>query len=380
MAAQTSPPGPSSFSLRVRVVLSCAVVAAAIIGTALACGAGSPAIDCPDSGKDVPERLCEWGFFEGDGARQQPVDGVVPYTVISNLFTDDAHKLRFVALPEGGTMTYDANEKWQFPAGTVIIKTFAYPHDARDLSQGYHLVETRLLVHEGDTWVPHIYRWNDEQTAAERFVPGTRVEVAWTDETGTKRNQPYRIPSTDDCKICHGGKEKPDLLGLRTRQLDLMVDDGNGGLKNQIDHFYDLGLLDQKPEPADSRTRLVDPFGDDDLVLRARSYLDGNCAHCHREGGDAQSSGLWLNFENQDAEHYGVCKIPVAVGNGGGGLDYDIVPGYPEESILIFRMEHTEPDIKMPELGGLAPDEAGTELMRAWIAGMEPKGCGGTGG
>ncbi|NJK31467.1 MAG: hypothetical protein HC927_03055 [Deltaproteobacteria bacterium] len=51
------------------------------------------------------------------------------------------------------------------------------------------------------------------------------------------------------------------------------------------------------------------------------------------------------------------------------------MPGYPDESIMIFRMEHTEPDIKMPELGGLLPDERGTALIREWIAAMEPKGC-----
>ncbi|MGB1013385.1 MAG: hypothetical protein ACPG4T_04555 [Nannocystaceae bacterium] len=348
------------------------------LGLLASAGCGEAASElpaCPDSGKAVPERLCEWGFFR-DTPGQLPADGVVPYTVVSNLFTDDADKLRFIALPDGQKMTYDPLDIWGFPEGSAVIKTFAYPHDARDLSQGYQLVETRLLVFESGIWVPHVYRWNDAQTEATRFVPGTRVEVAWVDETGTAQTQPYRIPSTDDCKICHGGKESPTVLGLRTRQLDTLIADGAGGMSNQLDHFAALGLLDKTPEPSTMRTRLVDPFGQADVALRARAYLDGNCAHCHRQGGDAQSSGLWLNFENEDPEHYGVCKIPVAVGNGGGGLDFDIVPGDPDASILIFRMEHTAADIKMPELGGLAPDVAGTELMREWIAAMEPKGCG----
>jgi len=362
-----------------RTFLGCLLLNLGLLATT---SCGDAPVDtpvCPDSGEAVPERLCEWGFFR-DTVAHLPADGVVPYTVVANLFTDDAHKLRFIALPDGKKIAYDPLETWKFPEGSVVIKTFAYPHDARDLSLGYHLVETRLLVLEDGIWVPHIYRWNDAQTEATRFVPGTRVEVAWTDETGEAKTQPYRIPSTDDCKICHGGKESPKILGLRTRQLDTMIADGSGGMVNQIDHFASLGLLDTTPEPSAMRTKLVDPFGPADVVLRARAYLDGNCAHCHRKGGDAQSSGLWLNFENEDPEHFGVCKIPVAVGNGGGGLDYDIVPGDPDASILIFRMEHTEADIKMPELGGLAPDVAGTELMREWIAGMEPKGCTNDGG
>ena len=48
---------------------------------------------------------------------------------------------------------------------------------------------------------------------------------------------------------------------------------------------------------------------------------------------------------------YGVCKTPVAVGRGSGDRPYDIYPGRPEDSILRYRMEHSDPAIAMPELG-----------------------------
>ena len=43
------------------------------------------------------------------------------------------------------TTTDDA---FDFPVGTVIAKTFAYPRDVRDPSQGRRLIETRILKHE----------------------------------------------------------------------------------------------------------------------------------------------------------------------------------------------------------------------------------------
>lgn len=329
---------------------------------------------CPPSGEPVPERLCEWGLFT-DGPQQRPAADVVPYTVVSNLFTDDALKHRFVRLPPGAQIGYDDAEAWTFPEGTVIAKSFAYPIDARDPDAGQRLLETRLMVREGGEWAVHVYKWDEAQQRATRFVPGTRVAVEWVDAEGAKRDHPYRIPSTEDCKTCHGGKDEVDVLGLRTRQLDRVVDYGDGP-ENQIDRLTRLGLLDRAP--AAERVKLIDPFGDGPLHARARAYLDGNCAHCHRMGGDAQSSGLYLNFENTDPYHFGVCKVPVAVGNGGGGLDYDIVPGEPDASIMIYRMSSTDADIKMPEMGGLAVDEAGLALMRAWVEAMEPADCSAT--
>jgi len=329
--------------------------------------------DNPPPGKP-PETLSGWGLFKGNGSTQEPGVGVVPFEVISPLFADYSGKFRFIRLPVGGQITYANAEKWTFPEGTVLAKTFAFPNDARDPKKGDHLIETRLLVREEGKWSIHIYKWNEEQTEAKRFIAGTRVDVSWIDETGQAREQTYRIPSSEDCKTCHGGKEEVEPLGPRTRQLDRTHDYGKGP-ENQIDHFASMGMFDNTPSPADMRPRLSDPYGTDALESRARSYLEGNCAHCHRQGGDSQSSGLWLNLENQDIHHLGVCKIPLAAGAGAGDLDFDIYPGDPDKSIMVFRMESDVPDIKMPEIPSLEPDLKGAKLIREWIASMTPKGC-----
>jgi hypothetical protein len=71
-----------------------------------------------------------------------------------------------------------------------------------------------------------------------------------------------------------------------------------------------------------------------------------------------------------DAARWGVCKTPVAAGQGSGDRRYDIVPGKPDASILLYRMESTDPAKMMPELGRSVADREGAVLIRQWIREM----------
>ncbi|MGA8204153.1 MAG: hypothetical protein WB812_06500, partial [Woeseiaceae bacterium] len=79
---------------------------------------------------------------------------------------------------------------------------------------------------------------------------------------------------------------------------------------------------------------------------------------------------LDLSLAAPVGRHLGICKPPVAVGRGSGGRSYDIYPGRPDESIIVYRMEHSDPDIAMPELGRSAVHAEGVAAVREWIAGM----------
>src|SRR5690606_39301242 len=84
---------------------------------------------------------------------------------------------------------------------------------------------------------------------------------------------------------------------------------------------------------------------------RARVYLDVNCGHCHRREGTANNTGLYLNIEERDPTRNGFCKQPIAAGPGYGGRSYDVVPGQPDQSIRLYRMEYVEPASRMTVLG-----------------------------
>jgi len=357
--------------MRAALLAVCAVFALA------SCGTETPPITPPPDTSIWPAELSAWGLFEGNGATQTPVAGVVPYRPISPLFSDYAAKHRFMRVPAGTQIAYDDVEMWDYPVDTVLVKTFSYPLDPRTPEAGEHLIETRLLWHRADSWEAMTYVWNDAQTGAVRTIAGKTVELAWLDVTGASRESTYRVPNTNQCRTCHAGEDQIVPLGPRTRQLESDFDYGSGPT-NQIDHLTMLGLLDRTPPPRAMRGAMIDPFTTDATITtdtRARAYLDANCAHCHRAGGRASSSGLYLAWDVTDPARLGICKTPPAAGRGTCGLNFDVVPGNAEQSILLCRVGSSDAEIRMPEIGNGLVHAEGLALLTQWISEMEPVDC-----
>lgn len=398
---------------------------------------------------DVPPLLSDWGLF-ADIRNQLPADGVIPYEVTSPLFTDNALKHRFVTLTKGGTIDYvNDSERWQSPVGTIYVKTFAYPPNLEDpTSDGLEqLIETRLMVHvaaEDDRlgcggadscWRPHVYVYDDTMADAVCKAGGEAVSITYTnpvkqcsdDQSPCELDEDcpgfaggatcdhvqesvpnYGIPSNGACRRCHG-VEPTRTLGPSTGMLNR----GNDYLEpvaNQIDQLYDLGMLAPAP-PADpmARTTYVNPVAHTEICQTpecyheaARAYLSSNCSHCHAGDGEAAGTGLQLDYANLSpdpnptAERFttwGVCKLPTSAGgvkNCPGG-EVDIVPGQPDASVLLCRINSVIPGEMMAPLGRSEVDEHGYQVIRGWIASLPdlfpdiPRcassgGTGGTGG
>jgi uncharacterized repeat protein (TIGR03806 family) len=307
------------------------------------------------------ESLSDYDFFKGTLKDQIPTDGVIPYALNSPLFSDYASKLRFIKLPEGQTVAYNSDSVLQFPVGTAIVKTFFYPVDERNPKKGRRLLETRLLLHEAKGWVALPYIWNKEQTDAVLEVAGGSDQVSWIDAAGKKQSFEYQVPNMNQCKGCHERSGKMTPIGPSARQLN----DGQ-----QLQHWETAGIL--KGLPKNHIPALVN-YSDANASLddRVKAYLDINCAHCHNPTGPARSSGLYLTWDSQDRTAYGFFKAPVAAGRGSGNLNYGIVPGKPEQSILHYRMASRDPGVMMPELGRQLTHHEGVELVRSWISSLK---------
>jgi uncharacterized repeat protein (TIGR03806 family) len=317
------------------------------------------------------DKLSDYCFFQGNIAAQKPSDGVVPYDVNTKLYSDRSSKFRFMVLPEGAKITFRESERWDFPVGTILVKTFYFPKDARDPSKGLNLIETRLLMRGEEDWETHTYRWNEAQTDATSFLIGTTLSVDWVDENGEPVQTDYNIPSKSDCRNCHASGDNTVELGPRTRQLNRVRDFGDGPV-NQLEYYEQLGMFTADIPEAETLPKLIDPKDESfELDERARAYLEGNCAHCHNPSGAARNSGLFLNIEQEDRTALGICKHPIAAGRGAGDLFYDIVPGHPEKSIMVYRMNSMEPAVKMPELPLTTIDHFGVNLISEWISNME---------
>ena len=319
----------------------------------------------------TPRLLSEYAFFRSPMVAMVPGPGVIPYQVASPLWADGAEKARFIVLPPDEQVTIgDADEadRWLFPVGAVLIKNFWFGMDRRDPAGTMRLMETRLLVREADGWSSHTYVWDEAETEATRHVAGKRVNLSYIDVTGAPATQLYIVPNTNQCDHCHELDDVNYTLGLVTRQLQRLVRRDDLEV-DQLAWLSQQGILVAPPLPVDAP--LVNPAGDAPLDDRARSYLEANCGHCHRSGGNGGTSGLILLASETHPSAYGICKSPVAAGPGAGGRMADIVPGAPEESIFIYRMDSIDPEIKMPEIPNMEIDTFGVDLISEWIRALD---------
>lgn len=331
-----------------------------------------------------PQTLSAWGLFAGELSAHMPAPGVEPYDLNTPLFSDYARKLRFVRLPAapGGAIEpalYRENGPFEFPVGTVIAKTFAYPADYRVAEAKPRPLETRLLVHEPDGWVGLPYIWNEEQSEAELEIVGGPLDVTWIDGNGARIEHTYQVPNANQCKTCHrtdGERVLP--IGPRASQLNRNFvyprADGSSIEENQLDRWRRVGFLEGAPSADESpRAPVWNLAATGTLDDRARTWLDINCAHCHNLEGSGRTSGLDLRAEHDDRTRLGVYKHPVAAGQGTGDRLYGVVPGRPDESILVYRIESVHPGVMMPEIGRGLVDTEAVALIREWIQAMETR-------
>jgi len=338
-----------------------------------------------------PEKLSDWNVVYRDGDALALNDRVVPFDLNTPLFSDYAHKLRTVWMPEGTSARYEPREALDFPVGTIISKTFFYPlADGKDavartedtahdrVGEGLDLrhvrmIETRLLVRREQGWVAIPYVWNDGQTEATLDRTGAEVPLQLVAADGSREDFVYEVPDQNQCAGCHASNNttrdiKP--LGPKARHLDKDYDYA-GGRENQLAHLQRIGYLHGVPAEGVPRNADWRDAAHASLDARARAYLDINCGHCHNEHGPADTSGLWLDAGEHPPRHLGLCKPSVAAGQGTGGHRFDIVPGDADASILAFRMASDDPGVRMPEVGRDVVHREGVELIAAWIAAME---------
>lgn len=346
----------------------------------------------------VPDLLSEWNLF-ADIRHQVPAEGVIPFNVTSPLFTDYALKFRFLTLREGGTITYtNSTERWGGPVGTIYTKTFAYPPNTQDpdpdgLDQ---LIETRLLVHvaaEDDRlgcggaescWQVHVYVYEPGMQDAVCQSGGAVVPVEFTNPITDEQEfvPDYAVPSNGACRQCHGVDVRP--LGPSTGMLNRGNDYGGQDVENQIDQLYALGMLEPMPGPEETRITYPNPTilteeCQDPICIHeaARAWFDSNCSQCHAPDGEQAPTGLFLDWATMNPEDptdeqfrtWGVCKGPTSAGGvkNCGDATVDIVPGDPDNSIMVCRIDSVTPNEMMAPLGRSLVDEDGLEIVKAWI-------------
>jgi uncharacterized repeat protein (TIGR03806 family) len=321
-------------------------------------------------------KLSDYHFFEGNLKEQKPLKNVLPYEPASSLFADYAHKKRFVWMPKNTKATYNGDDNvFELPVGSVLIKSFYYDNVLPNNNR--KIIETRLLIRQSDSWKAYDYIWNSEQTEANLDINenGVFVPVSWN-ENGTIKNVNYKIPSQTECRTCHKINPTGALNGLITIPIGIKPQNLNniynydGTTTNQIAKWKSMGYLgNDVPNSIVSTVNWEDTSKS--LELRARSYIDINCAHCHRQGGHCDYTAMRFNFSNTNLSTFGVCMTPSAfIANG----PFVFNGGNANLSEAIIRLSSNEGSVKMPIIGRASVHEEGVQLIKDWVNSL-PADC-----
>ncbi len=330
------------------------VTALLLLAVLLATGAGAV---------EPPSRLSDTGLYGPDGA---VAPGNQPFAPQYPLWTDGAHKSRWIHLPDGARIDVTDIDAWRFPVGTKLWKEFAW--DGRK-------VETRLLwLAEPDRWVFASYQWNDGQTDALLAPAGGVPDVI---EVAPGRR--HSIPSRADCLTCHGTAPAA-VLGFSALQLS---DDRDPGaphaeaLPPGAVTLRSLVAADRLSPPRPDLAAQPPRVRARDAVERsALGYLAANCSACHSSTGALARLGLDFRHPLAGDPQAPVPALATALDAPGiwqvPGVAPDssrvVAPGSPRRSTLVYRMHSRRPSSQMPPLGTVVPDAEAEAVLRRWIS------------
>lgn len=318
---------------------------------------------------DPPAKLSDLGIFKSLETLE-PASGMIYFDVNSPLWSDGAIKKRWMIIPNDGDfdsmdekVEFDDEEAWIFPAGSVFVKHFELsPETSRD-GKVRHL-ETRIFViAEGVEAYGLTYKWNDEGTDAILQGGGSSRDFDIYENGEYVYSQTWDYPGRDQCMTCHNNKASY-ILGVKTHQLNREIDYDSGFNANQLDYLDDLNVFNRKLDNPKTYIRSTDILDEDaDLEWKIRSYLDANCASCHKAGviPEVDLDFSLSRFRNL-VEYYDFPTTSHASNEG----SVIIKPGDHSQSELWVRDSSLE-DKQMPPLARNVLDQSYIDSLAYWI-------------
>jgi uncharacterized repeat protein (TIGR03806 family) len=317
------------------------------------------------AGGKIPPLLSQTGAFS-DTRHLVPSQGLIPYDLIVAFWSDGAVKTRWIAVPQA-KIKFSPTGEWTFPKGTVFIKTFELPIDPANPGAKRRL-ETRLLVCDAAGGVyGAVYKWRADGSDADLLASSQTEEIPVQAAGGEGHSQTWYYPSRQDCLVCHNANAG-GVLGVKARQLNRSFAYPSGATDNELRAWSHLGLL--APAVSDAELAQIPALAAPEdssrsIQDRARSYLDANCAHCHRPGGTVAYFDARYDTPLEKQE---IIDGAVLIDQ---GIDRPrvIAPHDIWRSIAFMRV-NTVDDIKMPPLARETIDARGVGLLRDWITSL----------
>jgi uncharacterized repeat protein (TIGR03806 family) len=310
----------------------------------------------------IPKLLSQTGAFR-NVRNLEPEDYLLPYDLNVPFWSDGAEKKRWICVPPGEVIHFEPTGEWKFPPGTIFVKHFELATNESNPARVRRL-ETRLLVCDDSGEVyGATYKWRPDNSDADLLETNLTEDVTIRTAKGTRTQQWY-YPNRTDCLTCHTANAGL-VLGVKTRQLNRVFDYADGKHENELVAWRNKGLFDSHFSDAEAKhfSRLA-PLDDEARSLedRARSYLDANCAQCHRPNGTVANFDARYDTPPDDQNIIGGhVLIDERIDGARVVARHDVW-----RSILLMRVDTTDA-YKMPPLARNKVDEHGVKLLRDWI-------------
>lgn len=300
---------------------------------------------------------------------------LIPYSVNSPLWSDNAGKARWIAVPTGSTIGFAQTGEWTFPSGTVLVKHFDLNTDERNPAIKKRL-ETRLLFVQNDgTMFGATYKWRADNTNADLLPDGLDENITITTATGGSRTQTWHYPSRAECLQCHT-QPAGGVLGVKTRQQNgTQLYPTTGVTDNQLRTWNHIGLFTAAINEASIPTMpKLAPLTDSaaSLETRVRSYIDSNCSQCHRPAG---APALFDARFDTPLAAQGIINGAVNNEFGVAGSKV-VVPQDLARSLMHRRVDSLDAVLKMPPLAKNLVDAQAVSVIAQWIGSLAQTGSG----
>jgi hypothetical protein len=196
---------------------------------------------------------------------------------------------------------------------------------------------------------------------------GSNTSITWIDENNiTKSTSSYRIPSVGQCLTCHKSNELAVPIGIKPQNINFDYTYSTGS-KNQLTKWIEQGYLENNL-PGNIVSTVDYRDTSKPLELRVRSYVDMNCAHCHRNNSHCDYRPMRFAFgETTNLVNMGVCVDTQDMAGFPAALSKIVTPGNSNRSMLHYRLNTADPAYMMPLIGRSMIHEEGAALIQEWI-------------
>lgn len=281
----------------------------------------------------LPTLLSTAGVFRNLAAAE-PAAGFLPFELNAPLWLPGLRVRRWISMPGSGEIAVAPEGGMQLPPGAVVVQHFA-TEDGRPF-------ETHVYWFTAQAPRAGAYRWSRDRRDAALVRDSEIVDLPG--------NPPRRWHSPGAEKELNlDATVSGFVLQLSAAQLNREVSqpDALRAEKPSASHakINQLALWSRRgwlatPLRKDDIARLPRLAALDDAAspveLRVRSYLDGNCASCHRPGGLSRAAfDLRATIPLARASLIGAAPIAGDLGIAGAQI---VAPGEPEKSLLWLRL------------------------------------------